>query len=130
MELAALEESAELLDAEAIGGHVGILGVPFPETWCTTRSESPKQRILRLPISLASLSPCTRASYSVMLFDARKWICSTHINLSPLGEVKTMSAPKPPSILDPSKFMRQYVEFGAGGRYWFSPYSAKKSAMM
>jgi hypothetical protein len=30
MELAALEESAKLLDIEAIGGHVGILGVPFP----------------------------------------------------------------------------------------------------
>jgi hypothetical protein len=30
MELAALEESAELLHVEAIRGHVGILGVPFP----------------------------------------------------------------------------------------------------
>jgi hypothetical protein len=30
MELAALEESAELLHVEAIGGHVGVLGVPFP----------------------------------------------------------------------------------------------------
>jgi hypothetical protein len=30
MELVALEESAELLHVEAIGGHVGILGVPFP----------------------------------------------------------------------------------------------------
>jgi hypothetical protein len=30
MELAALEESVELLYVEAIGGHVGVLGVPFP----------------------------------------------------------------------------------------------------
>jgi hypothetical protein len=33
-------------------------------------------------------------------------------------------------ILEPSKFMRQYVESGAGGRYWFSPQSAKNSAMI
>jgi hypothetical protein len=45
-----------------------------------------------------------------------------------LGEVKTMPAPKPPCILEPSKFIHQYVESGAGGRYWFSPQSAKKSA--
>jgi hypothetical protein len=38
-----------------------------------------------------------------------------------LGEVKMMLAPKPPSILEPLKFMRQYVESGAGGRYWCSP---------
>jgi hypothetical protein len=30
MELAALEESIELLHVEAVGGHVGILGIPFP----------------------------------------------------------------------------------------------------
>jgi hypothetical protein len=30
MELTALEESTELLHIEAIGGHVGILGIPFP----------------------------------------------------------------------------------------------------
>jgi hypothetical protein len=30
MELTALEESAELLDIEAIGGHVGVLSIPFP----------------------------------------------------------------------------------------------------
>jgi hypothetical protein len=47
-----------------------------------------------------------------------------------LGEVKTTPAPKPPSILEPSKFMRQYVESGAGDTYWFSPESAKKSAMI
>jgi hypothetical protein len=41
-----------------------------------------------------------------------------------------MPAPKPPSILEPSKFMRQYVEFGAGGKYWCSPQSAKKSTMI
>jgi hypothetical protein len=42
-------------------------------------------------------------------------------NLSPLGEVKTMLASKPLSILEPSKFMRQYVESRAGGKYWCSP---------
>jgi hypothetical protein len=31
MELAALEESTELLDVEAVGGHVGVLGVSFPQ---------------------------------------------------------------------------------------------------
>jgi hypothetical protein len=75
-----------------------------PETWCTTRSESLKQRILRMPIYLASLNPCTRASYSAMLFDARKCIYSTYCSLSPLGEVRTTLA-LPPSILEPSKFM-------------------------
>jgi hypothetical protein len=30
MELTALEEPTELLDIETIGGHVGILSVPFP----------------------------------------------------------------------------------------------------
>jgi hypothetical protein len=30
MELAALKESIELLDVEAVGGHVGVLGIPFP----------------------------------------------------------------------------------------------------
>jgi hypothetical protein len=60
-----------------------------------------------MPFSLASLSPCTRASYSAMLFDVRKCIYSMYYNLSPLGEVRTTPAPKPPSILEPSKFMRQ-----------------------
>jgi hypothetical protein len=83
-----------------------------------------------MPISLASLSPCTRASYSAMLFDARKCICNTYCSLSPLGEVRTTPAPKPPSILEPSKFMRQCVESGAGGKYWWSPQLAKKSAMI
>jgi hypothetical protein len=46
MELTTFKETIELLDVEVIGGHVGILNIPFPETWCTTRSESPKQRIL------------------------------------------------------------------------------------
>jgi hypothetical protein len=50
--------------------------------------------------------------------------------LSLLGEVRTMPAPKPLSILEPSKFMRQCVESRAGGRYWCSPQSAKKSAMI
>jgi hypothetical protein len=31
MELIALKESAELLDIEAVGGHVGILGIPFSQ---------------------------------------------------------------------------------------------------
>jgi hypothetical protein len=31
MELAALKESAELLDVEAVGGHVGVLGVPVSQ---------------------------------------------------------------------------------------------------
>jgi hypothetical protein len=53
-----------------------------------------------------------------------------YCSLSPLGEVKTMPAPKPPSILEPSNFMHQHVESGAGGRYWFSPQSAKKSSMI
>jgi hypothetical protein len=44
-----------------------------------------------------------------------------YYSLSPLGEVKTTPDPKPPSILEPSKFMRQYVESGAGVRYWCSP---------
>jgi hypothetical protein len=56
-----------------------------------------------------------------MSFDARKWIYSTYNNLSTLGEVKITPAPKPSRILEPSKFMRQYVESEAGGRYWFSP---------
>jgi hypothetical protein len=30
MELAAREEFAELLYVEAVGGHVGVLGIPFP----------------------------------------------------------------------------------------------------
>jgi hypothetical protein len=30
MELIAFKETAELLDVEAIGGHVGVLCVPFP----------------------------------------------------------------------------------------------------
>jgi hypothetical protein len=41
-----------------------------------------------MPICLAILSPCTRASYSATLFDARKCICSTYCSLSPLGEVR------------------------------------------
>jgi hypothetical protein len=50
--------------------------------------------------------------------------------LSPLGEVRTTPAPKPPSSLEPSKCMRQWVESGASSRYWCSPQSAKKSAMI
>jgi hypothetical protein len=53
-----------------------------------------------------------------------------YYSLSPLGEVRMTPAPKPLSILEPSKFMHQYVESGAGGRYWCSPQSAKKSAMI
>jgi hypothetical protein len=53
-----------------------------------------------------------------------------YCSLSPLGEVRMTLAPKPPSILEPSKFMHQYVESGAGGKYWYSPQSAKKSAMI
>jgi hypothetical protein len=107
MELATLKESAELLHVEAIGGHVGILGIPFPgdlvhhQVRVFKTEDSPDDNLL------ASLSPCTRASYFAMLFDARKCICSMYCSLSPLGEVRTTPAHKPPSFLEPSKFMRQ-----------------------
>jgi hypothetical protein len=52
------------------------------------------------------------------------------VQLVPLGRGEDDIGPKPLNILVPSKFMRQYVESGAGGRYWFSPQSAKKSAMI
>ena len=81
-----------------------------------------------MPSSLASRSPCTSASYSATLLEAAKWICSVYLSLSPLGEVRTMPAPKPVRILDPSKCIRQWVESGAGGKYWVSAQSTRKSA--
>src|SRR3954465_15075508 len=42
-----------------------------PVHCCTTKSESPKHSMFRMPISLSILMPCTRASYSATLFDAQ-----------------------------------------------------------
>ena len=42
------------------------------------------------------------------------------------GEDDTGS--KPVRILEPSKCIRQWVESGAGGRYWVSAQSTRKSA--
>src|SRR3954469_8561113 len=36
----------------------------------TTKSESTKHSMFRIPISFASLMPCTRASYAATLFEA------------------------------------------------------------
>ena len=52
----------------------------------------------------------------------------TVVSSAPLGEVRTMPAPKPVRILDPSKCIRQWVESGAGGKYWVSAQSTRKSA--
>src|SRR4051812_13534274 len=68
-----------------------------------------------MPISLASLMPWTKASYSATLFDAAKWICSTYLSLSPFGEVRIMPAPSPDIILEPSKCICQNSESGQGG---------------
>jgi hypothetical protein len=43
------------------------------------------------------------------------------LQLVPLGRGEYDAGSQAPSILVPSKFMRQYVESGADGRYWFSP---------
>jgi hypothetical protein len=42
MELAALKESIELLDVEAVGGHVSVLGIPFSRDLMYHEVESPK----------------------------------------------------------------------------------------
>src|SRR3954463_8814402 len=81
-----------------------------------------------MPISLASLMPWIRASYSATLFDAAKWIGSTYLSLSPLGEVRTIPAPSPDNILEPSKCICQNWESGHGGSYWVSAQSTRKSA--
>ena len=39
-----------------------------------------------------------------------------------------MLAPKPVRILDPEKCICEWVESGAGGRYWVSAQSTRKSA--
>ena len=43
-------------------------------------------------------------------------------------EREEKTAPKPVRILEPSKCIRQWVESGAGGRYWVSAQSTRKSA--
>jgi hypothetical protein len=52
------------------------------------------------------------------------------LQLVSLGRGEDNASSQAPSILEPSKFMRQWVESGAGGKYWRSPQSAKKSAMI
>ena len=81
-----------------------------------------------MPISLASQSPKMSASYSATLLEAAKWICSVYFNLLPLGVVTTMPAPRPVHIFKPSKCIYHCMESGAGGRYWDSAQSTRKSA--
>jgi hypothetical protein len=54
-------------------------------------------------------------------------VCCTEVDLQhvkqlvSLGRGEDDTGSQAPRILEPSKFIRQYVESKAGGRYWFSP---------
>jgi hypothetical protein len=77
MELTAFKEPAKLLDIEVVGCHVGVLSVPVSRDLVHHKVRISEAEDPPDAISLASLSPCTRASYSVTLFEAVKWIYST-----------------------------------------------------
>jgi hypothetical protein len=56
-----------------------------------------------MPVSMAILRPQRRASYSAMLFDVRKCRHTAYLMCSPRVEMKSMPAPAPVFISNPSK---------------------------
>src|SRR6266480_7898947 len=64
-----------------------FLACQVPATCCATRSESPQHTMCLTPISIAMRSPCSKASYSAMLFVHLKWICSTYCSSSQVGDL-------------------------------------------
>jgi hypothetical protein len=130
MELTALEESADLLHVEAIGGHVGVLGVPFPRDLVhhqvgVSETEDPPNTNL-----LGQLEPMHQGLVFRDVVRHAEVHLQHVLQLVSLRRGENDTAPKRPSILEPSKFMHQYVESEADGKYWCSPQSAKKSAMI
>src|SRR3954462_7581509 len=83
-----------------------------------------------MPMDTAIRRPCRRASYSAALLESVYIIWSTYWTVSPVGDVKTMPAPSPANILEPSKCMIQfeYVPYSLGSSA--SVHSATKSADM
>ena len=116
-QLAPFKVSTELLDEEAVAGHICVLGVPVARRLLDHQVRVAITKDLANAEFFGKPEPVMSASYSATLLEAAKWICSTYLSLSPLGEVRTMPAPKPVRILEPSKSIRQLVESGAGGRY-------------
>src|SRR3954454_15122649 len=84
-----------LINFVSVGLHDGILAFHVPATYCATRSESPQHMRCLIPISLAMRNPCSRASYSAMLFVAVKWTWSTYFSSSPVGDLRVTPAPEP-----------------------------------
>src|SRR3990170_7268198 len=81
-----------------------------------------------MPMDAAIRRPCNKASYSAALLESVYNIWSTYWTVSPVGDVRTTPAPKPASILEPSKCMTQleYMPYSLGSSAFV--HSATKSA--
>jgi hypothetical protein len=130
MELAALEESVELLYVEAIGGHVGVLGVPFPRDLVyhqvgVSETENPPNANL-----LGQLEPMYQGFVFGDVVRRVKVDLLYVLQLVPLGRGEDDASSQAPEHLGAIEVHVPVRGVGAGGRYWFSPQSAKKSAMI
>ena len=67
------------------------------------RFESPRTSKRLMPMETAIRRPCNRASYSAALLESVYNIWSIYWTVSPVGDVRTTPAPRPASILEPSK---------------------------
>ena len=72
-----------------------------------------------MPMETAIRRPCNKASYSAALLESVYSIWSTYCTVSPVGDARTMPAPRPARILEPSKCMIQLE---------YAPYSLGSSA--
>jgi hypothetical protein len=75
----------------------------------------------------ARRSPCSSASYSILLFETSNIIWKTYLSCSPVELMKSSPAPPPPSLSEPSKYITQCSGRLAGPSTWFSHHSAIKS---
>src|SRR3954466_7653701 len=80
-----------------------------------------------MPMETAIRRPCNRASYSAALLESVYSIWTTYWTVSLVGDVRTTPAPRPASILEPSKCMIQleYAPYSLGSSA--SVHSATKS---
>ena len=99
-----------------------------PFIWDIARFESPCTSRRWMPMETAIRRPCSRASYSAVLLESIYSIWSMYYTMSLVGDVRTTPAPRPASILEPSKCMIQleYAPYSLGSSA--SVHSATKSA--
>ena len=97
-------------------------------TWSTTNSKSSRTYNHVVPSSTAMRSPLMRASYSVTLFEAKKWRWIAYQSLLPSEEIRTSLAPKLGTMTDLSKYIVQYLWVTSRVRSWTSAHLAIKLA--